>query len=399
MAIRFRKSLKLAPGIRMNLSGGGLSWSLGPRGASIGIGKRGTFLNTGIPGTGLSSRQSLTGGGSASLEQRRPTEQQQPTAATTVSLTVSVSDDGEVTFKDSNGNPVSAALIESAKQQKGDAIKGVIQKACDDLNAQVESLGELHLQTPSPKKPPTYQPQSFDVPRPVPPVPKVPGFFAGFFKSKVADIEAANARAQDNFGSALREWEYAETQFEAAERRKQELISKAVSGDTEAMEGFFGEVLMDIVWPRETVVSFEVREGGTHLAFDVDLPEREDMPTKTASVPQRGFKLSVKEIGPTNIQKMYAKHIHSIGFRLLGEAFGMLPTVQEVTLSGYSQRKNKATGQEVDEYLLSMVVPRLAWEGINFDSLQSIDVLEAFTRFELRREMTKTGIFKAIQPF
>lgn len=399
MAIRFRKSFKLAPGIRMNLSGGGLSWSLGPRGASIGIGKRGTFLNTGIPGTGLSSRQSLTSGGGANREQWTPTEQQQPTATTTVSLTVSVSDDGQVTFKDSIGNPVSEALIETAKHQKGDAIKAVIQKTCNDLNAQVESLGELHLQAPSPKKPPTYQPQSFDGPRPVPPVPKVPGFFAKFFKSKVLSIEAANARAQDNYELGLREWESAKAKFDAIERRKQELISKTVSGDTEAMEEFFGEVLMDIVWPRETVVSFEVRDGGTRLAFDVDLPEREDMPTKTATVPQRGFKLSVKEIGPTNIQKMYAKHIHSIGFRLLGEAFGMLPTVQEVTLSGYSQRKNKATGQEEDEYLLSVVVPRASWGAINFESLESVDVIEALARFEIRRDMTKTGIFKAIQPF
>jgi len=51
MALRFRKSVKLAPGIRMNFSGGGVSWSLGPRGASIGIGKRGAYLNAGIPGT------------------------------------------------------------------------------------------------------------------------------------------------------------------------------------------------------------------------------------------------------------------------------------------------------------------------------------------------------------
>jgi hypothetical protein len=39
MGFRFRKSFKLAPGVRMNLSGSGLGWTLGPRGASIGIGK------------------------------------------------------------------------------------------------------------------------------------------------------------------------------------------------------------------------------------------------------------------------------------------------------------------------------------------------------------------------
>lgn len=391
MALRFRKSIKLAPGIRMNLSGGGLSWSLGPRGASIGIGKRGTFLNSGIPGTGLYSRQSLTGGSSA--------PRQQASATTSVSMTVSVEDDGTITFKDSNGNPVSEALIEAAKKQKGDVIKATIQKTCDDINTQVEALGELHLHTPPPNNPPTYQPQSFDVPRPIQPAPKAPGLFAKFFKSKVAKIEADNAQAQASFEAELQNWEASKAQFETAERNKQGLVSSAVAGDPDAMESFFGEVLMDIVWPRETIVSFEVRDGGRRLAFDVDLPEIEDMPTKTASVPQRGFKLSVKEMGPTNIQKQYAKHIHSIGFRLLGEAFGMLPTVQEVTLSGYSQRKSKTTGQEEDEYLFSMVVHRGSWEAINFNSLQSIDVLEALTRFELRREMSKTGLFKAIQAF
>ena len=392
MALRFRKSIKLAPGVRMNLSGGGLSWSLGPRGASIGIGKRGTFLNTGIPGTGLYSRQSLTGGSSA-------TRQQASATTTSVSMTVSVGDDGTITFKDSNGNPASEALIEAAKKQKGDVIKATIQKACDDINTQVEALGELHLHTPPPNNPPIYQPQSFDAPRPIRPVAKVPGFFAKFFKSKVAKIKADNAQAQANFGAELRKWEASKAQFEAAERNKQRLVSSAATGDPDAMESFFGEVLMDIVWPRETIVSFEVRNGGQRLAFDVDLPEIEDMPTKTASVPQRGFKLSVKEIGPTNIQKLYAKHIHSIGFRLLGEAFGMLPTVQEVILSGYSQRKSKTTGQEENEYLFSVVVPRGSWEAINFNSLQSIDVLEAFTRFELRRDMSKAGFFKAVQAF
>ncbi|MFC6523085.1 DUF4236 domain-containing protein [Undibacterium arcticum] len=63
MGVRFRKSIKLAPGIRMNFSGSGIGWTIGPRGASVGIGKRGAHLNTGIPGTGLSNRTKLSGGG------------------------------------------------------------------------------------------------------------------------------------------------------------------------------------------------------------------------------------------------------------------------------------------------------------------------------------------------
>ena len=59
MGFRFRRSIRLAPGIRLNLSSRGLSASVGPRGASINVGPRGTYANVGIPGTGLSSRTRL----------------------------------------------------------------------------------------------------------------------------------------------------------------------------------------------------------------------------------------------------------------------------------------------------------------------------------------------------
>lgn len=394
MAVRFRKSIKLAPGVRMNLSGGGLSWTLGPRGASIGIGKRGTYLNSGIPGTGLYTRQALSGGSSAPKTAARPTQQ-----TTRVSLTVAVSDDGTVAFTDENGSPVSEEMIAAAKKQKGDAIRALIQKKCDEINGQVEALGMLHLDVPPAHQHPAYTPQAFDTPQPVPPRPKTPGFFDKLFKGRLVRIEDQNAAAHAAHLAELAGWQKARAAFDAAEDRKRELVVMAVAGNPESMETFFAEVLNDIVWPRETQVSFEVRDGGKELAFDVDLPELEDMPTKTASVPQRGYRLSVKDMSATAVQKMYAQHVHSIAFRLLGEAFGMLPTVQQATLSGYSQRKSKATGHEADEYLFSVQVQRGQWESINFGALDSIDVIESLSRFELKRQMTKTGVFTPIQPF
>jgi len=59
MGVRFRRSIKLAPGLRLNFSGSGVSLSAGPRGASVNFGSRGAFVNTGIPGTGLYSRSRL----------------------------------------------------------------------------------------------------------------------------------------------------------------------------------------------------------------------------------------------------------------------------------------------------------------------------------------------------
>lgn len=54
MGFRFRKSLKIAPGVRLNLSKSGVSASVGGRGATVNVSKRGTRTTVGIPGTGLS---------------------------------------------------------------------------------------------------------------------------------------------------------------------------------------------------------------------------------------------------------------------------------------------------------------------------------------------------------
>jgi hypothetical protein len=54
MAFRFRKSFKVLPGVRVNLSKSGTSLSAGTRGASFNIGKKGVKKTVGIPGSGVS---------------------------------------------------------------------------------------------------------------------------------------------------------------------------------------------------------------------------------------------------------------------------------------------------------------------------------------------------------
>ena len=59
MSFRFRKSIKLLPGLKINLTHKGISSaSIGKPGASLNIGKKGTRTSVGIPGTGLSYSKS-----------------------------------------------------------------------------------------------------------------------------------------------------------------------------------------------------------------------------------------------------------------------------------------------------------------------------------------------------
>jgi len=395
MALRFRKSIKLAPGLRMNLSGSGASWTLGPRGASIGIGKRGTYLNTGLPGTGLYARERLGGGGSRPATS---TVRAVPAPGATLTLTCGISDDGTLSFTDANGSPMPENLVEIAKKQNREAIQGLIQTKCDEINARVDVLGQMHRGTPDCKAPPQFSAPEFEPRPPVVPVPQVPGFFDKLFKSRAARIVAVNSRAAEVYDTARDSWLREKGAFDAQVAERRNFVERLVYTDVSAMEQFLEENLQSISWPRETAVDFEVNDGGASVRLDVDLPELEDMPTQFAAVPSRGLKLSVKEMALGKVQKLYSDHVYSITFRLIGEVFAALPTVQHVVFSGYSQRRSKITGQLSNEYLVSVKAARADWQQLDFKGLDAIEAASALSRFDLGCDQLKSGYFKAITP-
>jgi hypothetical protein len=54
MPFRFRKSISLGKGFRLNLSKGGISSTFGVKGLHLNVGKRGVRPTVGVPGTGMS---------------------------------------------------------------------------------------------------------------------------------------------------------------------------------------------------------------------------------------------------------------------------------------------------------------------------------------------------------
>jgi hypothetical protein len=57
MGLLFRRSVKILPGVRLNLSRSGLGVSAGVRGLRVGVDAKGRkYTSAGIPGTGISTR-------------------------------------------------------------------------------------------------------------------------------------------------------------------------------------------------------------------------------------------------------------------------------------------------------------------------------------------------------
>lgn len=391
MAIRFRKSIKLAPGIRMNLSGAGVGWTLGPRGATVGISKRGARLNTSF--MGFSSSQKMSGpsrSSSPAIKKPSPIE---------VTLRCSVDNAGNLHFKDAQGNDLPEHLVEAVKKQNREVILKLIQRKCDDINGSIEDLGRIHLDTPDCKGAPAFVPVVFDQPEPTPPRPRKPSLLDRLFKKRMQRLNEVNAAAQNDFTNRHVDWQNEKVNFSQLMQVRKQLIEVGIYNSVADMEIWLEDNLQDITWPRETAVSFDIVEDGHRVLLDVDLPELEQMPSQTAALLVRELRISLKDMSATSVQKLYMSHVHAVAFRLVGETFAALPRVQSIVLSGYSQRPDKATGRVGDEYLFSIQISRKDWEEIDFNQLSKVDVVESLTRFELRRQMSKTGIFKPIIPF
>jgi len=272
MGVRFRKSVKLAPGIRMNFGGSGISWTLGPRGASVSV-------------------------------RTRPFAVAQPPVR--MSVNINVEDTGELVFTDAAGALISQRLIDGVRKQHGPAIRALIKCACDKVNREVEALGEIHLESPSPLARAAYQPVPFTLPQPSEPLSPRKDFWDRVFKWRWQAKEVQFMMAHAKFAVALADWHAQREAHLAAGEARRKFIEVDILESEPAMERHLEAALQKVQWPRETHVSFDVSPDGSSVALDVDLPEIEDMPARTASVPARGYRLSIKETGPAQKQKLY----------------------------------------------------------------------------------------------
>ncbi len=391
MAFRFRRSVRLIPGVRVNLGKRGISLSGGMRGANVTLGRGGLYANAGVPGTGMSVREKISGRGA-------PRATSQSDGNESMSIELCLDDDGKVTFKDESGAALTAKHQKLVREQQSEMILGWLDEQCEDWNKNIDSILNLHHETPKPTEQIKYVPIPFDIEQPSLPQERSAGIFGLLSAKRKKAVEQENASALNKYEANLSEWDAAKAEHEKIEKHNLWLAEEGRHKSKDSMEEYLEMALGDIDWPRETDVSFEVSNDGRAVFLDVDLPEVEDMPTESATVAARGFKINVKKRSETQVRKEYMSHIHAVAFRVIGEVFAALPRVTRVVLSGYSQRPDPQTGQARDEYLLSVSVDRDKWLSLNFNNIDRIDHVACFEIFDVRRDVSKTGVFKPIEP-
>lgn len=348
MAFRFRRTITIAPGIRLNVGKTGITGlSIGPRGFSFTLGKGGAYANVGLPGTGLSYRTKLGGGWPTAASAPTPI----PQGETQFALTLEK--DGHVSYWDTAEKPLAAAQIERVKKENRASIEAWLAEQVEAYNAATAALLNLHHTTPAPDD----------------------------------ELDRTDYERQGSHISA-EQWAHITAAYD-----------RALDHDREAMQDLLAAVLAVLIWPRETHISFELTADGETILLDVDLPEIEDLPHQTAVLNKRDLCVVFKERSANQLRRDYVQHIHAVGLRLIGEVFTCLPTVQTVVCAAFSQRVNTQTGHMGNEYLYSVRVGRGAWERLNFANLAQLNPVACFTQFELRRTLNANNYLKPIEPF
>jgi hypothetical protein len=316
-----------------------------------------------------------------------------------VSAQLSLAEDGHLRLADAGGQPLDPRIERKFRAAQDGQLSTWLRDQCDAINAEVDHVVHLHVGTPAPRQEFHYAPVAFVEAPPAEPVPLELGFLDRLLAGRRHRREAAHAELVEAYQRGMQEWEAARVAHAVEQERLRQRFEQERLSSVETMHDLLADALHKIQWPRETLVNFQIEGEGKLLQLDVDLPELEDMPTRTAEVAARGLKLNFHALSQTQVRKMYLAHVHAVLFRVIGEAFATLPTVQTLDCSGFSQRADTATGRTRNEYLLSVRVTRAQWEQIDFTYLAGVDPVASLTRFELRCDNTASGVLRPIEPF
>ncbi|WP_240724620.1 DUF4236 domain-containing protein [Halomonas borealis] len=297
-----------------------------------------------------------------------------------------------------DGTPMRDDEARVLRRHARESLREQLEAHCQRLNEDLDRLGRLHEETPHPHKN-GYTTQDFPEAPPPPPALRHPAWWHFLWPPAKRHVEEENRRSQAAFDEAYRDWEWRKSEHDAAEFARHQRESEEVWHDLEAMEQTLRERLEEVDWPRETVIDFDLGSDISTIAVDIDLPGEEEMPDRYWTMTAKQIRLTPRRLSDTRQRELYRDHVHGIAFRMLGAVFARLPAVQETKVSGYRQITDPATGGERDQYLFSVKVTREQWSRIHFDRLDQVDAVAAMEAFKLRREMTKTGIFRDVEPF
>lgn len=403
--MRFRKSVKLCKGVRLNFSGSGVSMSLGVRGASMTFGKNGAYANYGIPGTGLYNRVKIASG---STDQPKPRSHSSRPIATLdlsrFSYDIFIDDRGQISLdvKDPYGRYVTDNAVISRirrSEEYRQRLNAALAQKKTEVNDQTLSLINIVRLS---EKVVDFVPMRNAYEK-IDTLPSPEEYFTEPMPSKSElkkrlELEAAenvksilfwtnskkrqdyvDERLESEYSRLYSEWEssrklYVEQELEHRENEKTRLAN-ILRTDTEGIYSNIDDVLNNITLPVDFSVNYEIENRNLYL--DLDLPEIEDMPTEKAQTLASG-RVSIKQKTQKEQSSDYALCVCGMSYFLSSLLFNTTPEIDNIFVSAYTQRQNNKSGEIEDQYVYSVRFDRDRFSKIDFKSINPVIALYDF---------------------
>lgn len=361
MGLRFRKSFKIAPGIRLNVSNKSTGLSFGGKGLRYSINSSGRrTTSVGIPGTGLSYVSTNSSGKSyktkayqtrqnlKTQEKRIQKEQEREQAKYEVEL-----------FENQ------CELVKS------------IHKECDDevdwtniLNSPPPyQLGEIGLrEKESIREYENYKPK----------------FLEWLFK-----------REEQAYARLLKQIEQAKVEDEKAYKEWEELVEIAknvIAGDIDTYFKVIEEMnpLDDL---GEFGSGFEFStDDPSYMEVEFDVHSNNLIPTEEKKLTKTGT-LSIKSMTKTRYFELQQDYVCSCILRIARDLFSLLP-LKTVIIHAFDDAINTETGHEIRKLILSIKIDRGILNTLNFNT---IDCSDSMNNFPHNMKFGKTKGFDVVE--
>lgn len=438
MGLRFRKSIKICKGVRVNFSKSGISYTLGVKGASVSVGKKGAYLNAGIPGTGIYSRERIGGSSTRTSSPQKPTSApvKKPLPSEVV---VVMNDKGLVVLQYGDGRDITdqslirrikatpqfkaekerlelqrqAKINEILEQEEKDSSEFLnLHKQAPRVSSALvfnDQLAKLSLQRYVRKSFAIAVPSETEIRHSLEEEATKQVSSAAFWKVKNLRLKYVEDNLPRRLADARMSWEQAKASFEISENMEEERqnseftleyeqakdsLQKAIAGESGFISSLIDSWIGDCTLPVEININYDYKPDSGVLLIDLDLPEIEDVPD-TEYVRLDSGNLKEKKKPQAKMRQEYATLVFGLSVFVAANLFNLTPAVKHIVLSGYTQRRDTA-GNLNDDYIISIKFNR---EPFETKDVRFVDPIEFCMQFENRCKMTSTMMFKAIEPY
>ena len=357
MGFRFRKSVKLGGGLRLNFSKRGVGISAGVRGLRFGVGPSGARITAGIPGTGLYYEKRL----GSSRRQHRSSEirRQELLALQKKRMEALEQARYEVELYENRIEVIKSVHKECSEPYDWQEIVS----SPPPFNPGENGLNEQRALQALNNYKPSWRDKLFN---------RVE------VRKAILKREIEKAREIDH--QEYSEWE-----------KLVNLADKILSGDTAAYLQAIKELApFEDINELGSTLNFSIKNPN-YIEVTVNVHSDDVIPSEVKSLTKTG-KLSVKPMTKTQFYDLYQDYVCSCVLRIAREVFAILP-VKKVYIHAVGEVFDSSTGHTEEAPILSIMIPRETLNKLNFDYIDCSDAMQNFVH---NMKFRKTKGFDAV---